>query len=113
MKDRWNMGESIQTDPSRHREVRALRRSLGHEIYDEGRVEGRIEGRVEGRHEGRHEGRIEALREIIIRIGKKRFDSTNADAEAELQAIRDVERLQIYSDRILEAASWAELLASP
>jgi hypothetical protein len=99
-KDWWTMAETIQTDATRQREVKELRRSLGHVIFDEGRNEGRVEGRVD------------ALREMIFRLGQKRFGPATPEAEVELNAIVSLERLQRMSEQLLEVGSWAELLAS-
>ena len=81
---------------------------MGKTIADSFREEGEVKGRVEGRVEGRAQG----SRETIHRLARKRFrepDSATLDA---LNAIVDLERLGRISDRVLEANSWADLLAT-
>ena len=81
---------------------------MGKTIADSFREEGEVKGRVEGRVEGRAQG----SRETIHRLARKRFgelDSATLDA---LNAIVDLERLGRMSDRVLEANSWSDLLAT-
>ncbi len=63
--------------------------------------------------EGRAEGRSDEARRLMLRLGRKRFGEPAADLAAQLQAIADVERLERLSERLLDAASWSELLATP
>ncbi len=37
-KEWWEMAETLQTDASRQRDIREIRRSIGDEIFDEGHV---------------------------------------------------------------------------
>ncbi len=87
------MAETMQTDASRQREIR---RSIGDEIFDEGRVE----------------GRVEALRGSILRQGKKRFGAAPTETVDALNTINDVESLEQLSDRLLDVNSWVELMES-
>jgi predicted transposase YdaD len=66
---------------------------------------------AEGAARGRDEGRASEAREIILRLGGKRFGAPSARAAAAIQAITSVERLEALVDRLLEAESWDELLA--
>ena len=43
--------------------------------------------------------------------GRKRFGEPDAPTAAALQAITDLDRLEALSDRLLDVASWQELLA--
>jgi hypothetical protein len=70
-------------------------------------------GEARGRAEGEARGRIEAARSLILRFGAKRFGSPTSTIELALLAISDRERLERISDRILEAADWNDLLATP
>src|SRR5208283_229539 len=63
--------------------------------------------------EGRAEGLVEGERRILRRLGGKRFGKPNAQIEAKLDAIADLERLEQLSDRVLEVTTWDELLAQP
>ena len=104
-KDWWEMAETIQADVSRQNEIREIRRTLGHVIFDEGKVEGKVEGKAEGK--------VEGFRELIVRLGKKRFGEMTAEAEVRLNAISDLDHLQRIFDRSLEVAHGASGLASP
>lgn len=59
--------------------------------------------------EGEWRGRTDTL----LRQGRKLLGAPDAAAEAELKAIRDVERLGRLADAVLTAKSWPELLATP
>jgi hypothetical protein len=74
----------------------------------------REKARTEARAEGRTEGRTEALREIVLRLGRQRFGkAANRKQKAQLEALTDPAHLQRVSERLLEASSWADLLATP
>lgn len=91
-KEWWEMAETIQTDAARQREVRAMRKTIGEEIYDEGRVD--------------------AVRDTIVRQGTKRFGPPNPDMKQKLDAIVDLEQLHALSDKVIDANSWSELIAT-
>jgi predicted transposase YdaD len=69
------------------------------------------EGREVGREEGREEGRVEEARAILLRQGTKRFGPPAPQAQAALEAITAIDRLELMSERLLDVESWAELLA--
>jgi len=84
--------------------VRQMRESSTYQfILDEGRAEGRAEGEARGRSD--------EARRLILRQGTKRFGAPDAATEAALAAVDTVERLEQLAERLLEAESWAELLA--
>lgn len=68
------------------------------------------EGRAEGFKKGRAEGRAEAAREIVLRLGTRRFGPPDDQARAALAAVTDLRRLQRLTDRVLDAGGWDELL---
>ncbi len=80
---------------------------------NEGRNEGLAEGRNEGRAEGRNEGRAEGVKRAIKRIGSRRFGPLDPTAEAALDTIIDLEKLDDLAVRVLEVNGWDELLRSP
>ncbi len=83
--------------------VQGMRESTTYrKIVEEGRVEGRIEGRVEGR--------VEEARRIVKRQGIKRFGKPASKYELAIDAIADLDRLELLSERLLDAKSWQELL---
>jgi len=77
--------------------------------------EGRNEGLIEGRNEGLIEGRLSGERQLLVRLGTKRFGPPDTATVAAIEAIRDVNRLESLGERILEPdlESWDELLRTP
>lgn len=65
-----------------------------------------------GEARGRAEGRAEEARRILLRLGERRFGPPSAAVQATLEDISDLERLERLADRMLEAATWDELLAT-
>jgi predicted transposase YdaD len=65
--------------------------------------------------EGREEGRIAGERQVLIRLGTKRFGKPDAAILADIQAIRDVERLESLAERMLDPnlPDWNSLLGVP
>jgi predicted transposase YdaD len=56
------------------------------------------------------EGAINEARKLLLRQGRKRFGDPTPAAEATLQAIADLDRLERMSDRLLEIDTWDALL---
>jgi predicted transposase YdaD len=78
--------------------VRAMKESSTHQgILEEGRVE----------------GKTEALQKIVFRLGRQRFGPPTQAQQAALTGIRDVERLERLTDRLLVVPNWQELLQIP
>jgi hypothetical protein len=48
----------------------------------------------------------------ILRLGTKRFGPASADIEAAVRAIQDRARLERNLDRIFDAISWNDLIAT-
>jgi hypothetical protein len=72
------------------------------------------EGEAKGEAKGRAEGRAEGVRSSIITFGTKRFGCKPTDAQrAALDTIRDLDALTRLNERVLDVASWEELLAGP
>ncbi len=59
------------------------------------------------------EGRADEARRLLLRLGRKRFGEPTVDLAVQLQAIADIEHLERLSDRLLDVATWSELLATP
>jgi hypothetical protein len=74
---------------------------------------GRAEGRVEGRAEGEAKSRVEEARSVILQFGAKRFGPATAEIESAVLSLGDYERLKRIRDRLLDAADWSDLLATP
>jgi hypothetical protein len=61
--------------------------------------------------EGTAKGSILEARGLIVRLGTKKFQSAPpAEVLAALEAITDRERLEEIADRVLDSASWGELI---
>jgi hypothetical protein len=51
------------------------------------------------------------LRKTILRLGRKKFREANESEVAHLEAIEDLDKLSVLSERLLDANSWQELLS--
>jgi hypothetical protein len=61
---------------------------------------------------GRAEGELEEARTILLRQGRKKLGQPDERVLALVAGIRDRDRLNLLLDRILDVASWDELLAT-
>ncbi len=75
--------------------------------------EGFEKGIEKGIEKGREEGALAELRKTLLRLGSKRLDPPEETAAASLQAIADLTRPERMSERLLEVATWSDLLATP
>jgi hypothetical protein len=57
------------------------------------------------------DGEVKALRETIIRQGRRKFGEPPATTLRTIGAITDLDRLRALTDRILDVSTWDELLA--
>jgi predicted transposase YdaD len=64
-----------------------------------------------GEARGKAEGRAEEARNLVLRLGSKRFGPPDAAVAAAVAAVDSVERLERMAERLLEVESWDELLA--
>ena len=55
-------------------------------------------------------GRAEEARNLILRLGAKRFGQPDAQMQATIDAVTSVEQLEQLAERLLEVESWQELL---
>jgi predicted transposase YdaD len=58
-------------------------------------------------------GRIQEARNLLLRQGRIRWGDPTPSAEASIQTITDLERLEQLSERLLVVSSWQELLTNP
>jgi hypothetical protein len=63
--------------------------------------------------EGREEGELRQSRKLLLRLGRRKFGAPEPAVEAAVQVIADLDRLERMSDRIFDATSWPDLLATP
>jgi predicted transposase YdaD len=62
---------------------------------------------------GRVEGKVEEAKQLLLRMGRKRFGPPEPRTVAAIEAIAELERVEGLADRLLDVASWDELLATP
>src|SRR5438552_3042589 len=58
------------------------------------------------------EGEVKALRETLLRQGRKRFKSADESIAASVNTITDLDRLKRMTERLLEVTTWQELLST-
>jgi hypothetical protein len=93
------------------RGVRAMKESSTYQaILQEGEAKGEARGEARGRVEGEAKGRVEGERNVLLRLGARRFGEPDAFTLETIQAITSLERLDQLNDRLLEAENWSELL---
>ena len=66
-----------------------------------------------GEAKGIAQGRASEAREVLLHLGRRRFGPPSADAEARIATMAELDRLHELHDRVLDVASWDELLAPP
>lgn len=82
--------------------VRAMKESTTYQhILNEGRALGLVEGRT-----------AEAIH-ILLHLGRKRFGPPDHQTVAIIESIGDLVRVEHLTERLLDVASWDELLSSP
>ena len=64
----------------------------------------------QGIEEGRKEGKIDALKNMIIRLARKKFNGIEAATETTILKINNPERLESIVENILDIHSEEELL---
>ena len=72
------------------------------------------EGRTKGKAEGKAEGAVEGEANVLLILGRRTLrGAPPPEYAAELAAITDRARLERMAERILDAAGWDDLLATP
>jgi hypothetical protein len=56
-------------------------------------------------------GERKALIGTLLRLGRKKYGEPDAATVAFIERLTDVDRIQNLTDRVLEAATWQELLS--
>jgi predicted transposase YdaD len=87
--------------------------SVYHDIFAKGEAKGLLEGLVEGRAEGLIADRTEEGRQAVLRLGRKKLGEPDEEVLTRITAIAHVDRLNSLLERILEVATWDELLTFP
>lgn len=63
--------------------------------------------------EGRAEGRTEEGKRVLLLLGGQRFGSPDARTRRALTGLADLARIERMTERLLQASSWDDLLATP
>jgi len=79
---------------------------------EQGRKEGMKEGKKEGMKEGHDKGRAAHAREMLLRIGTKRWGTPTADVKRKIARLKDQAQLDRMIDAALDAESWTSVLDS-
>jgi hypothetical protein len=58
-------------------------------------------------------GAIKEVKKILLRQGQKRFGAPDQGVITAVDSVNDLERLERMTDRVLDVASWQELLETP
>lgn len=90
------------------RGVRGMKESSTYQMILQ---EGRAEGRAEGLAEGKAEGGVEIGRNVLMRLGSKRFGPPTPQIVTAIEALTDPERLEQLAERVLDVGTWDELMA--
>lgn len=59
------------------------------------------------------EGRIMCAQKVLLRLGMKGFGAPLPEIQTAIADMTDLDRLDRILDRVFEATSWADLLATP
>lgn len=77
--------------------------SVYQDIFAQGEAQGRVEGRLEGA--------LEEARKTLLRQGLKKLGPPSEAIEARITELGDLDRLNDLLDRVLDAATWDQLLS--
>lgn len=93
----WNVEESVVVN----------------EWIAKGEARGEARGLAQGEARGLAQGEARKARSLVLALGAKKFGPVPANVEAALRAIDSGDRLTAIADRLFEATSWDDLLATP
>lgn len=79
--------------------------------YQEILEKGLSQGLSRGRDQGIAEGKMEAKRELLLRLGTKRFGPPNSAVAQTILEIDNSNRLTLLNEKLLDAVSWDDLIA--
>ena len=72
---------------------------------------GRADGKLEGKLEGKVEGKQEEIRNILIRLGEKKYGTPVPAVATKVAEEQDLEKLEALTLRISDVSSWDDLFA--
>ncbi len=102
----------LEVSPMAHEEFVSTAERLRREGREEGRREGHKEGRREGHKEGRKEGVDEGRRDLLCMQLAQRFGKLSPAVRKRVERA-DSEAVERWAERVLTAASLAEVFAEP
>lgn len=89
------------------RGVRAMKESVTYQAIVQ-------EGIQKGVEEGFQLGQAKEARQLLVRIGAKRFKmAPSPEQMGELEGMNDIDQLENLAERVLDVSTWTELLATP
>jgi predicted transposase YdaD len=59
------------------------------------------------------EGQAAGIQKVLLRQGRKRLGAADTATQEATRAVTDVDRLERISERLLDASTWQEVLATP
>jgi predicted transposase YdaD len=84
--------------------VRAMKESSSYQaILDEGRAEGEMRGEIRGE--------MREATKLLKKLGTRQFGAPDHSVLMAIEAITDLDRIELLLERLLEVSSWEELLA--
>jgi predicted transposase YdaD len=63
-----------------------------------------------GKAEGLKEGRVTEARNLLLRLGEKRFGPVDPQSRTALEGLTELDRLEQLLDRMLDVKTWQQLL---
>ena len=101
-----------------HAQIKALYEDLSMTLEDSTTYQwilnkGINQGVVRGQAEGEARGRTAEAQSLVLALGAQRFGAATPEVEAAVRAVADRERLERVAARLLTAADWHDLLATP
>jgi hypothetical protein len=82
-------------------------------ILNRGMLLGEARGEDRGEARGEAIGKLRGKQELVLRLGTQRFGPPPQEVEAAVRGGTDPDRLDRIAGRLLDAADWADLLATP
>jgi predicted transposase YdaD len=89
--------------------VQAMKESVTYQAILE---EGEERGIAKGEAKGEAKGNLNEARKLLLRLGTRRFGAPSANVKTAIEAIADLERLELLIERVLDIGGWEELLAT-
>jgi predicted transposase YdaD len=65
----------------------------------------------EGRGEGKAEGLLEEAKSLLLRLGQKKLGKADTSSKASIEALTDIQQVELLAERLFEVTAWPELLS--